>query len=199
MIGHEPFAGGSVFWQFPAGGWMWCERVLRNAAGETPAQWERRDVDFVDLAWDECLHVLKKRSRNGKEVRVLLPPDQRLQHGDVLYEDDACALLVNVLACDVVVARPESPRDAAALALELGNLHVPTQITDDEILFLEDESALEALAKSRVRWQREQRRFEPMEVIALPAVRRASGLRIIRRERQAPLPSEPSRNVASSA
>jgi hypothetical protein len=85
------------------------------------------------------------------------------------------------------------------LALELGNLHVPTQITDDEILFLEDESALEALAKRCVRWQREQRRFEPMEVIALPGVRRASGLRIIRRERQAPLPSEPSRNVASSA
>ncbi|HWE97905.1 MAG TPA: hypothetical protein VG269_28370 [Tepidisphaeraceae bacterium] len=172
---------------------------MRNVAGETPAPWERGNVDFVDLAGDECRHVLKKQSRGGKEVRVLLPPDQHLRHGDVLYEDNACMLVVNVLPCDVIVARPDSSRDAAALALELGNLHVPTQITDDEIIFPEDESALETLAKSRVRWQREQRRFEPMEVIALPGVRRAGGLRIIRRGCQAPVPSEPPRNVQSSA
>lgn len=179
---------------------MWCERVLRNAALEAPAHWAGRDVDAVDVAWDECRHVLKKRSRGGEEVRVLLPADRRVRHGDVLYEDDTRAIIVNVLPCDVIVARPDSARSAAELALELGNLHIPTQITEGEIIFLEDESAIEALGKRRVEWRREQRRFEPMQVIAMAGVRRAGNFRVIRAKPQGLLASaaDPSRSAARS-
>ncbi|MDB5171276.1 MAG: urease accessory protein UreE [Phycisphaerales bacterium] len=178
---------------------MWCEKILRNAANEDPAQWAGRDVDVVEIAWDECRPVLKKRSRGGEEVRLLLPVNQTLRHGDVLWEDDRRVLMIEVTPCEVIVVRPASSREAAAIALELGNLHVPTQITETEIIFIEEKSAAEVLEKWKATFAREKRRFAPTPVIAMPGVRAAGNFKVIRGNGQARAADEPSRSVASNA
>jgi urease accessory protein UreE len=58
-----------------------------------------RAVDYVDIHWDQCRSTLKARSRGGEDIRVLLPRGQSLRHGDVLFEDAARAVIINVLPC----------------------------------------------------------------------------------------------------
>jgi urease accessory protein len=178
---------------------MWCEKILRNAANDGRAQWGGRDGDVVDVAWHECRNALKKRSRGGEEIRVLLPAGQTPHHGDVVFEDGRRIIVIEVSPCDTIVVRPASIRDAAAIALELGNLHAPTQITETEIIFIEDQSAMQVLEKWNAPFDRENRRFEPTPAIATPGVRMAGNFKVIRGSAQGRSAGEPSRSVASSA
>ena len=75
--------------------------------------WGNKTADVVDVAWNACGRVLKSYTRGGQPVRVLLPPGQRLHHGDVLFEDQTTAIVVNVPACELVVARPADAATAA--------------------------------------------------------------------------------------
>jgi urease accessory protein UreE len=159
---------------------MWVERVAGNVAhGLSLAP---GPVDYLDIRWDECGRLLKSRTREGRPIRVLLPPGNQLRHGDVLSDNnDPCQVIVNVLACDVIVARPTNPRDMSVLCLELGNLHWPTQVTDAEVLFIEDGPPMAVLEQLKVPWNREPRRFEPTPIGAGPGVQVAPGFKVIRR------------------
>lgn len=143
---------------------MWCESVVRNA-GEG-GDFGGRAVDYVDIQWDQRRSTLKARSRAGEEVRVLLPRGQALRHGDVLFEDDRRAVVINVLPCELIVVRSPSPRLMAALALELGNLHHPTEIGENELAFPEDPQSLAAARRVGLETTRELRRFDPLPVPA---------------------------------
>lgn len=156
---------------------MWCERVVRNASDG--AALAGRAVDYVDIGWDQCRSTLKARSRDGEQIRVVLPRGQTLRHGDVLFEDDARAIVVNVMPCELIVVRCDDPRRLAELAFDLGNLHWPTQVTNDEILFVEEENALAAAEHLGLIWMRETRQFDPRPILAT-AVRTAESVRMIR-------------------
>jgi urease accessory protein len=156
---------------------MWCERVIRNAADDDLAG---RALDYVDIRWDECRQVLRTRSRNGQEIRVLLPRGQKLRHGDVLFEDAQQLVVINVLPCMVIVVHCDQPRLLAELALALGNLHWPTQVGQSELIFIEEQTALAAVAKLGLRALTEHRRFEPLPVRAAVNVKLSDGLRVLR-------------------
>lgn len=143
---------------------MWCEAIVRNAQGEK--EFGGRAVDYVDIQWDQRRSTLKARSRGGEEVRVLLPRGQTLGHGDVLFEDEARALVINVLPCELIVVSSQNPRLMAELALELGNLHWPTQVTEMELIFLESDESLAAAQRIGLEISRQVRRFDPLPVLA---------------------------------
>ena len=156
---------------------MWCEAILRNAAeGDGLAS---RAVDFVDIHWDQRRSTLKARSRGGEEVRVLLPRGRTIRHGDVLFEDVSRAVVVNVRPCELTVVRSADSRLMAALSLELGNLHWPTQVTETEIIFPDGPDAMAAVRRLGLQTAREIRRFEPLPVMAAQA-RGSQSLRILR-------------------
>ena len=158
---------------------MWCERVVRNLADAKEALGEQV-IDYVDVEWDECKSVLKKHTRGGEPVRVLLPSAQRLRHGDVLLEEQNRAIVVNVLPAPMVVVRPPDATSLAILALELGNLHWPTQIAVGEVIFPPSEVALDALKRLGLPWTLEDRRFEPQTLVATNGVNVAAALQVIR-------------------
>jgi len=159
---------------------MWVERVLGNIADGlilTPGP-----VDHIDIRWDECRRTLKTHTRDGQPIRVLLTPGSQLRHGDVLADDaDPRPVIVNVLPCEVIVARPASARDMSLLCLELGNLHWPVQVTETEVLFMEDGPSLAILEQLKVPWARESRRFEPTPIGAGPGVQLARAFKVVRR------------------
>jgi urease accessory protein len=112
---------------------MVCERVLGNLA-HSPSTLSNEELDFIELQWFECARrALRKRTRGGRDLALLLPPGQILRHGDILAEGLAFRVAVEILPCEVLVARPLSAGSLALLAFELGNLHVPTELFDDEI------------------------------------------------------------------
>jgi urease accessory protein UreE len=134
----------------------------------------------VDVRWDECRQVLRKRTRGGEEVRVLLPRGQKLRHGDVLGESDGRIVAIHVLPCDLVVVRADEPRRLAELALALGNLHWPTQVAEREILFVEEPAAMDEVMKLGLSCTIERRRFEPLPVRVNVNVRLSESLRLLR-------------------
>jgi urease accessory protein UreE len=170
---------------------VWCERVLYNAASMQSRTTADREVDFIDLDWHECKRLLKKRSRGGRDVRVLLSADKCLQHGDVLYEDATVILSINVRPMELIVAGPASTHRLLELALELGNLHWPTQVIADRILFPEHPTAMIVIERLNISWSKEIRRFEPADLMAAPSADVSQDIQVVRRS--------PSRSSAISA
>ena len=160
---------------------MWCEKIIRNLATDPPPG---ASVDWVDIQWNECGRILKKQSRAGEPIRVLLPPGQRLRHKDVIYEDASLAIAINVQMCEVIVAKIADTKKLATLALELGNLHLPTQIDAQEIIFIEDGPAMAVLDSLQISWAKEVRRFEPTQIISVPSVDVSPALRVVIRSQK---------------
>jgi urease accessory protein UreE len=133
---------------------MWCENVLENIAGTPAVDRAERNIDLVDLEWHECSGLLKKQTRNGEPVRVL--------------------------PCEVIVATPANDRQAVTLALELGNLHHPTQVGNGELIFIEAEQVTRVLQVMKIPCKKEIRRFEPTIVTSVPAANVAGNFRLFR-------------------
>jgi urease accessory protein UreE len=162
---------------------MWCEKVLANLANVPGSADSRAQIDPVDLHWHECTGLLKKQTRAGEPIRVLLPRGQRVRHGDIVYQDLTRTVVIHVLPCEVIVATPECQRDFAVLALELGNLHLPTQVGEGELIFIEEISAMDVLKEMRISWNKAIRRFEPTAIVSAPAAKLAGEFRVVRQQK----------------
>jgi urease accessory protein len=159
---------------------MLCDRVLGRYDGGTgpPDPVVAGRLDWLDLTWDEChRRALRKNTRQGRAVRLLLRLGVRLRHGDVVADAADCLLVVDVRPVEVLVARPRSAREAAVVAVEWGNLHVPVQVADHDLATLPDGPAEAVLHEHDVPFAVERRRFEPMPVSGLTWTLPASAAR----------------------
>ena len=93
---------------------------------------------------------------------MVLPPGERLTHGDVVFQDSGRRVVVYVPKCDVMVARPRGIREMGLVALHLGDLHTPACITENEVVFIGNEPAMEVVQTLGVACRREVRRFQPV-------------------------------------
>lgn len=115
---------------------VFCQRVLRTAdlaggLGDGCSD----PMDVLDIEWHERgRRTLESRTRAGRCVRVLLSADQAIEHGAILAGNGGARIVVNLVACEVLVIRPVSGVEAARIAYALGNAHVPAQIEPLEIL-----------------------------------------------------------------
>jgi urease accessory protein len=121
-------------------------------------------MDLVDIHWHELnLRALRRRSRGGLTVRIILPADQRLEHGAVLACDGTGSVVINLLPCDALVIRAESPAQSAQIAYALGNLHLPAEISDVEISLPASEATQAALGRLGIQYELKSRRLRPSE------------------------------------
>lgn len=121
-------------------------------------------IDWCDFTWAECFQrALRKRSRGGREFRILLKIGATLRHRDVLIGASAAhpAVAVNVLPCEVLVARPRDLAELAGAAFKLGDLHVPAQLDGDRIITIPDGPTEAALTELAIPFEVQHRRFEP--------------------------------------
>src|SRR4051812_24918906 len=112
---------------------MLCDRILGNLSDEYFSSLPR-GRDRLEIHWWELdLRAMRITTHGGLLVRVLLPRGVFLNEGDVLFHDGAMLVVVRVHPCEVLVIRPIGARQMGVVALTLGNLHAPTEITGDEI------------------------------------------------------------------
>lgn len=95
-----------------------------------------RVIDRLPLEWYECSkRILHKQAGSGRRVTLkFLSGTQRLQQDDVLFADAHCLLVVEVLACEVIVLRPASLYGMAYACYEIGNKHLPLFYEEDFLL-----------------------------------------------------------------
>jgi len=117
--------------------------------------------DVVDISWSEHgRRTLRRRSRAGLLVRVILPVDEFLEHGSVLCGVDQ-PIVVNLLACRALVIRPGDAARMAEICYTIGNLHIPAEIGTGEILIPATEGTEAALGRAGISCEMEIRRVRP--------------------------------------
>lgn len=155
---------------------MLCDRILgniRDRSADAP-------IDWIDLQWSDCIkRALRKLSRAGRDVTILLAPGVGMNDGDILWEDPLVRLVVHVVPCEVLVISPASLEEMGRMALELGNLHAPTQVSGDQILTIPDGPVEQVLDRLNISRDRDERVFAP-HAISYDTVGLASPLSVVR-------------------
>jgi len=137
--------------------------LVESAAGRLGDGVDPGSVDWLDLTWIDCrTRFARRRTRGGHEVRILLRLATVLRHGDVLgTAPGGRVVVVNVVPAEVCVARPESSERLVAVAFEMGNLHVPIELTDGHVVAPGGAAVEVALERLGVAFDLATRRFEP--------------------------------------
>jgi urease accessory protein len=121
------------------------------------------DIDWLDLTWLECHNRAgRKQTRAGQEVSILLRLKQSLRHGDLLLQPAiGSAIVVNLLPAEVITVRPGNTTEWCSVAYELGNLHVPIEMSSTEILIPRDGAVEALLERLAIPFELNLRRFQP--------------------------------------
>lgn len=151
---------------------MILDRILGNVLDASWPAHEAADlpIDWFDLEWHEChQRSLRKTTRGGRALRILLPPGGVVRHGDVVAigPDHVCAAWL--VETEVLVARPRDRAEMGELALAVGNLHAPAQTCGDELWILPDGPVEAALARLGISSEPARRRFIPSRHEGMPA------------------------------
>ena len=81
---------------------------------------------------------LRARLESGDEVGLMLPRGTILRHGDCLLSNDGQVIQVKAEAEQVSTVTSNDPLLLLRAAYHLGNRHVPMQITNDCLRYLQD-------------------------------------------------------------
>ena len=164
---------------------MLCDRILGNLGDRAPANLvEGRAWDRLQIPWTDCdKRFLRKQTLAGRDVGLLLPVAAVLRHGDIIHQDDALLISIDIPAVPVLVVQPESATDFAALAYELGNLHLPIAIDDALIMLPADEASESLLGRLGAPFTTELRRFQPYACRERINVTVAPECRVVRADR----------------
>jgi urease accessory protein len=160
-----------------------CDRVLGNVATLPPNRFDGKSADPLSLTWLDCTRrAIRARSASGRDVGILLPLGVSIAHGDVLHEDDAAYVVVEVQPCELWLVRAASPAALARVALELGNLHAPVEVTPDgELLTPPDGPTEGALRRHGATYTLSHRRFTPLRATVTSGLSVAKGLKVVAR------------------
>jgi urease accessory protein len=95
-----------------------------------------RNIDYVLLDWYETSkRLLHKKTIAGREVSMkFLNENPQLTVGDIVYEDDFTLIAIDINQCDVIIIRPRSMHEMAAVCYEIGNKHLPLFYQNEELL-----------------------------------------------------------------
>ena len=106
-----------------------------------------RSIDRLQLEWYETSkRIIHKRTGSGREVILkFLDSVPNLQQDDVLYADDDCLIVVDILLCDTIVIMPASTYEVAYVCYEIGNKHLPLFFDENQLLIPLDEPVFKML------------------------------------------------------
>jgi len=167
QLQSEPKAGGR-------GASILCERIITTLADVPEGD---PTIDLVDIAWQELdQRALARQSRRGRAVRIVLPHDQRLDHGAVLAREGSVQIVINLMPCPALVIAPRSTTELAEAAYAIGNLHLPAQIEDGRIILPADVATEADIGRLGISYQLQTRRIRPMQN-AIPRVTIGSELK----------------------
>jgi urease accessory protein len=164
---------------FSKGAQMLCDQIASRNDSD-----ERLHVDdFLDLEWWELdRRAIRKVTRDGRELRVLLPLGSAVRHGDVLSNaQSAVRIQVCVKPCGLLIVRPRDSMEMGILALEIGNLHIPAEIVECTMRVIADGPAEEVVTRLGLPFEKRLARLHPRRCAGMPEIRVSSEFRLIER------------------
>jgi urease accessory protein len=130
--------------------------VSPKAQGASPI------IDRIALTWEQRRKSRQKLlTAQGQEVALALPTGTRLHAGDLLPTAEGW-IEVQFASEDVLLIRPRSMQEAAFVAYQIGNRHLPLEIGEQGLKTLY-EPVLEAyLRQQSIAVERAQLPFMPV-------------------------------------
>lgn len=112
---------------------MVIEQIVGNLK-DTPIG--NRTVDLLQIEWFEAnKRIQRRKTNNKKDIAIrFLKEGQRLVQDDILYMDDALAVVVDILPCDAIQVIPRTMLEMGSVCYEIGNKHLPMFIQSDMVL-----------------------------------------------------------------
>ena len=124
---------------------MIVEKVIGNIKDMGIGELRR---DYVSIEWYEAeKRILHKVSKNGLDVGIRNHEGHPLQEGDVLWQDEKTALMVEIRECACIALEPATMAEMGKACYEIGNRHAPLFIEGGALLTPLDEPLLAALLK----------------------------------------------------
>jgi urease accessory protein len=95
-----------------------------------------RMIDWLPLQWYETgKRIQRKKTLAGCELALKFTNENpALNQGDILYEDEAIIIAVDILPCDCLVIEPRDMFEMASVCYEIGNKHLPLYFHDNYLL-----------------------------------------------------------------
>lgn len=120
-------------------------------------------VDTVSLTWEERQKSRQKlRTAHGQEIALALPTGTRLHAGDLLPTAEG-GIEVHLAHEDVLWIRPQNLWEAAFVAYQIGNRHLPLDIAEDGLKTLYEPVLAAYLSQQKIAAERLQRPFTPVQ------------------------------------
>lgn len=140
---------------------MLCDSIvghLRDLASH-----DSRTRISLSFTWQECRRrAVRKVLPDNEVVRLVLSPGVILRQGDLIYQDASKLIWVDVQPVSLLVATIADPVVMAAVSYQLGNLHVPLQISGQSIITLPDGPIEAVFRHFCVRVEEDIRAFDPL-------------------------------------
>jgi urease accessory protein len=117
---------------------MLVRDIIGNTATHTRSS---KETDLLPLEWFETTRrIQRKHTAGGREVALKFTKEgQQLQQNDILYQDDALMIVVDILPCDAIVITPRNMAEMAKVCYEIGNKHLPLFLEGEQLLIPADE------------------------------------------------------------
>lgn len=137
---------------------MIIEKIVGNLKTMQP---QSKHMEKVYLRSDDLVKRIQRvTTDHGNELGIRLKEQQDLRDGDVLYMDEKNAIVVSVLAEELLIIRPNSLQQMGEIAHQLGNRHLPAQFRHDEMIIQYDYLIEDLLKQLGISYSREMGQVE---------------------------------------
>ena len=114
------------------------------------------------LGWEDRRRGRQRvRTLKGTEIALALPTGTILKDGDVLFMDTRSYIAVEAAREEVIGIRPETIKEAAFWAYEIGNRHLPICIQEGMVLTPRDRALEQWLNREGITYRCLNEIFEP--------------------------------------
>lgn len=130
-----------------------------------------RTIDWLPLEWYETSkRILRKQTLAGVQVALkFLDKDPLLAQGDILYEEEAFVIAVDILPCEVLTIHAANLFELASVCYEIGNKHLPLFFEQDEVLVPFDMPLFRLLSAQGYAIKQEKRKLlHPLKTTVAP-------------------------------
>lgn len=122
--------------------------IITDISGQFDNASHHGVVDMLELTSEERASAhFTATTTDGRRIRLSLPRGVELQDGDVLYQDEALAIIVRAVPEDLLLLRPDGhPVEWHAACYQLGNLHRPARFVENGVLTPRDPMVMQFLS-----------------------------------------------------
>lgn len=125
------------------------------------------ELHFIQLEWYETQRTLIiRKSDRGLLIRIEKESKVAFDHGDVIYDQGAIRVIVQIKVCDTIVLYPRSLTETGMICFEIGNQHIPIFINEkNEIMAAYDANLYQLLDSGSFQIKLENRRLRPNQMV----------------------------------